>query len=183
MKQNKPPSGIVIQRLDSTGVNAVARDLGSVLVDCVEGGASVSFMAGLTLERASAYWRGIAAQMNDGRTVIAARRAADSPVVGVVQMIPVGIENQPHRAEIAKMLVLRAERGRGVGAALMRAAEDAARAAGRTLLTLDTASDAAARLYERLGWSLAGVIPNYALLPDGRPCATRMYYKDLAKAG
>lgn len=183
MFQNKPESGILIQRLDSLGVSAAAPDLGAVLLDCVEGGASVSFMAGLTLARAAEYWRSIAIHMNDGRAVITARRKEGGAIVGVVQMIPAGVENQPHRAEIAKMLVMRAERGRGIGAMLMHAAEDAARSAGRTLLTLDTASDAAARLYERLGWCLAGVIPNYALLPDGRPCATRIYYKELAKAG
>lgn len=118
--------------------------------------------------------------MADGRGVFVARRPEDGRIIGTVQVIPVQIENQPHRAEIAKMLVLRAARRRGVGAALMRAAEAAAAEMGRTLLVLDTASEDAARLYESLGWTFIGEIPDFALLPDGRPTSTRIYYKDLS---
>ena len=175
--------GWTIERLNAAGVVAAASELAEVLVDCVEGGASVSFMAGLTRARAEQYWRDTASAMDDGRAFFVARSAGDSVVIGAVQMLPIATENQPHRAEIAKMLVRRSQRRRGVGEALMRAAESAAYAAGRTLLTLDTASDAAARLYERLGWTFSGRIPNYALLPDGAPCATLIYYKDLTQSG
>lgn len=183
MKDCNPQNPTRIDRLDAAGVLDAADALGALLVDCVEGGASVSFMAGLTQARAAQYWRSVAASMDDGRAVIIARRTLDRVVIGTVQMIPVCIENQPHRAEIAKMLVRRDQRNRGVGADLMRAAEEAASEAGRTVLTLDTASDVAARLYERLGWTCSGVIPNYALSPDGRPCATRLYYKEISRSG
>jgi GNAT superfamily N-acetyltransferase len=89
-------------------------------------------------------------------------------------------ENQPHRGEISKMLVLTAERGQGIGALLMQAAEADARALGKTLLLLDTASGTAERLYERLGWVRCGTVPNFALMPDGAPCATVFFYKALA---
>lgn len=170
----------LVERLDVQGVLAAADELADVLVDCVAGGASVSFMAGLDLERASAYWRAVGQGMEDGRCVFVARRREDGRIVGTVQVLPVQIENQPHRAEIAKMLVLRTARRRGVGAALVRAAEAAAAAMGRTLLVLDTASEDAARLYESLGWTFVGAIPDFALLPDGRPAPTRIYYKDLS---
>ncbi len=152
--------------------------LASLLVDCVEGGASVSFMAPLSLSKALSFWQGIA---DDVRTGVRALMIADdaSGVVGTVQLILALPENQPHRADISKMLVHRRARRRGIGAALMRAAEDAARQAGKKLLVLDTASDDAERLYARLGWQLAGTIPDYALLPQGGLCSTRIYYRRL----
>jgi len=168
--------------LDADGVRAGAADLAAVLVDCVDGGASVNFMAGFDTARALAFWNDIAARMErDGRHVFAAV-ASDGAIVGTVQLVPAGIDNQPHRAEISKMLVLRSARKRGLGAALMRAAEDTAARTGKTLLNLDTASDDAERLYSALGWKLAGRIPNYALMPDGTPCATALYYKEIASA-
>ena len=168
--------------LDPAGVRAGADDLAAVLVDCVDGGASVNFMAGFDMVRAKKFWNDIAKRMeNDGRHVFAAV-APDGKIVGTVQLVPAGIENQPHRAEISKMLVLRSARKRGLGAALMRAAEEAAAHTGKTLLNLDTASDDAERLYSALGWTLAGRIPNYALMPDGAPCATALYYKEIAAA-
>jgi len=173
--------GYSVRRLDPSGVRDVASELAQVLVDCVEGGASVSFMSGLDLAKARGFWIEVAAKSeSDGRAVFAAIRERDGKVVGTVQMIPAGFENQPHRGEIAKMLVLRSERRRGLGGALMRAAEAAAHEAGKTLLTLDTASDDAERLYRSLGWIEVGRIPDYALLPDGRPCPTIVFYKMLA---
>ena len=88
--------------------------------------------------------------------------------------------NQPHRADVKKLLVHRDTRGRGLGEALMRAVEDAARTRGRTLLVLDTANDAAERLYERAGWTRVGTVPDYALWPDGGFCATTFFWKKLA---
>lgn len=174
------PPGYVIADLDPETIRQQADDLATVLIDCVDGGASVSFMAGLDHLRARRFWLGIADEAErDGRAVLAAIRNSDAKVVGTVQMIPAPYENQPHRGDIAKMLVLRSERERGLGAALMRAAEAAARAAGKTLLVLDTASAEAERVYELLGWIRCGLIPGFALWPDGRPCDTALYYKEI----
>ena len=98
---------------------------------------------------------------------------------GTVQLVLDQPENQPHRADLSKMLVHRRARRQGLGAALMRAAEATARECGKTLLVLDTASDDAERLYERLGWVRVGVIPGYALLPQGGLCGTTVYYRNL----
>jgi ribosomal protein S18 acetylase RimI-like enzyme len=154
--------------------------LADVLIDCVEGGASVSFMAPLPREKAEAFWHGVADGVGRGeRTLMVAEDTATGGAVGTVQVVFGQPENQPHRADVAKMLVMRSARNRGIGAMLMAAAEAAARASGRTLLVLDTGSDEAKRLYERMGWTRVGEIPGYALWPDGRPCATTYYYKSL----
>ena len=153
--------------------------LSDVLIDCVEGGASVSFMWPMTRAKALAYWRDAAASaMRRERMVLAAYDAA-ATIIGTVQVVFAQPENQPHRADIAKMLVHRRGRRRGVGAALLAAAELHALRSGKTLLVLDTASDDAERLYVRQGWSLCGRIPDYALMPDGALCATTVYYKSL----
>jgi GNAT superfamily N-acetyltransferase len=176
------PRGYTIRRLTPRAIRAAADELSAVLIDCVSDGASVSFMAGLGRRKARRFWLGVADQAaRDGRAVLAAVRARDGRIVGTVQMIPAASENQPHRADIAKMLVLREERRRGLGVALMRAAEAAAADAGKTLLTLDTASDGAERLYAALGWTRVGAIPNYALMPDGSPCDTVIYFKALPR--
>jgi GNAT superfamily N-acetyltransferase len=158
---------------------AAAPALAEITLDCVAGGASIGFMADVTHAQVLRFWRQVAtAARSDGRAVIVAER--DGAVLGVVQMIPTRIDNQPHRGEVAKMLVHRSARRAGVGAALMRAAEDAARAKGRTLLVLDTVEGGAGeRLYRRLGWTAVGAIPGYALFPDGAPCATVVFYKAL----
>lgn len=153
--------------------------LADVLMDCVHGGASVSFMHPLPLAKAIDFWRDVAADARrGGRALIVAEDG--SGIIGTVQVVLDQPENQPHRADIAKMLVHRRARRRGVGAALMRAAEDAAREAGKSLLVLDTASDDAERLYVRLGWTLVGAVPDYALLPYGGYCSARFYYRKLA---
>jgi GNAT superfamily N-acetyltransferase len=150
-----------------------------VLIDCVQGGASVSFMHPLSQAKALAFWRRIADDVTSGaRALLIAED--DDGIFGTVQLVLDQPENQPHRADFSKMLVHRRARRLGVGAALMTAAEDAARRAGKTLLVLDTASDEAERLYLRAGWTLAGVIPDYALLPHGGLCATSVYYRKLA---
>lgn len=156
----------------------LAAGLAEVLVDCVEGGASVSFMLPLSHERAAAFWREVGAGVAAGeRALFVAEDEAG--VCGTVQLLLAMPENQPHRADVLKMLVHRRARKQGVGAALMQAAEDAARASGKTLLVLDTASPDAERLYERMGWQSAGVVPDYALLPAGGYCQTRFYYRRL----
>lgn len=159
-------------------------DLSAVLIDCVEGGASVSFMSPLTRERADAFWQGVAEDAAAGeRIVLAALDDANGRIVGTVQVVLKQPENQPHRADIAKMLVHSGARKRGIGAALMRAAEEAARAAGKTVLVLDTVTGGdAERLYERIGWIRSGVIPNYALWPKGGLCDTTVFYKQISSA-
>ena len=152
--------------------------LAEVLADCVEGGASVSFMLPMTRAKAVSFWRNAAKAVARGERLLFVAED-EAGIVGTVQVILDLPENQPHRADVAKMLVHRRARRQGVGERLLQAAEDGARASGRTLLVLDTASDAAARLYSRAGWQVVGVIPGYALLPDGPPCATTYFYKAL----
>ena len=174
------------ERRDDFRIEALTRpcrsdieQLAQVLVDCVEGGASVSFMHPLTLERAEAFWRKIAEDAEEGNLVLIAALDATG-IVGTVQIILDLPENQPHRAEVAKMLVHRRARRRGIGTALMRAVEVMAKALDKTLLVLDTASGDADRLYLRLGWQLVGAIPDFALWPGGGFCDTRIYYRRLA---
>jgi GNAT superfamily N-acetyltransferase len=155
--------------------------LSDVLIDCVEGGASVSFMWPMSRDKAETFWRNNAEGVSRGeRLVIAAEDA--SGIVGTVTIILNVPENQPHRADLAKMLVHRRARRKGVGAALLAAAERSAIRAGKTLLVLDTVTGAdAERLYVRNGWQRCGEIPNYALWPDGRLCPTTIYYKELKR--
>ncbi|MBR1216764.1 GNAT family N-acetyltransferase [Bradyrhizobium sp. U87765 SZCCT0131] len=167
-----------IRRLHTLAEGDIA-GLADVLIDCVEGGASVSFMHPLSRATAMAFWRGIAADVASERRLLLAAVDAGG-IVGTVQVIAAQPDNQPHRADIAKMLVHRRARRHGIGAALMRAAEDAARDAGKTLLVLDTVTDSdAARLYARLGWVLSGHVPDYALWPRGGLCSTSFYYRRL----
>jgi GNAT superfamily N-acetyltransferase len=166
-----------IRRLITLDETAIA-GLAAVLADCVDGGASVSFMAPLSEARAANFWRGQVDEVASGERIIFVAEDAEG-IAGTVQVVAAGSENQPHRADIAKMLVHRRARNKGAGGQLMRAAEDAARAAGKTVLVLDTASPEAERIYLKLGWVLAGEIPDYALLPQGGLCATRLYYRRL----
>jgi len=163
-----------VHALDEKQIDGLA----DVLIDCVEGGASVSFMLPLSRQRAAAYWRHVAEEVAAGRRALFI--AEDSRgVCGTVQLVFATPENQPHRADVSKMLVHRRARKQGLGAALMRAAEQTARECGKTLLVLDTASGDAERLYERMGWVRLGVIPGYALLPNGGLCDTTVYYRTL----
>jgi GNAT superfamily N-acetyltransferase len=170
---------VVVRRLDPGEARAHLDALAAVLVDCVEGGASVSYMAPFPLDDARAAFEEVVADIERGRRVLLA--AFDGgDIVGTVQVNLATPPNQPHRGDIAKLLVRRSARRRGIAAQLMEAAEREALAEGKTLLVLDTVTgDAAERLYERLGWTRVGVIPNYALYPDGRPCATTVFYKQL----
>ncbi len=153
-----------------------------VLRDCVAGGASVSFMHPLTRARAAAFWRRVARGVADGTRALLVAEDAQG-ICGTVQLVFDLPENQPHRADVAKMLVHRRARCRGIGAALLRAAEATARACGRTLLVLDTVTGGdAERLYARLGWQKVGVIPDYALFPQGGFCSTTVFYRALEPA-
>ena len=169
-----------VRRLERVSA-AEIRGLAELLIDCVAGGASVSFMHPLSAEKATAFWTRVAEEVAaGGRALFVAED--EQGIVGTVQLVLDLPENQPHRADLSKMLVHRRARQRGLGAALMGAAEAFARDAGRSLLVLDTASPEAERLYARLGWQLCGVIPRYALLPTGEPCATKYFYRDLGSA-
>jgi GNAT superfamily N-acetyltransferase len=172
------PEPIQIRRVDNFGEGEIA-GLSDVLIDCVEGGASVSFMLPMTRAKAEAFWRRAAAGVARGERVVLAAEDTAGTIVGTVQVILEQPENQPHRGELAKMLVHRRVRKHGVGAALLAAAERSALAAGKTLLVLDTASADAERLYARQGWQPCGQIPHYALMPDGVPCATTFFFKFL----
>ena len=153
--------------------------LSEVLIDCVEGGASVSFLLPMTRTKAETFWRGAAASVARGDRFVLAAEDRAGTIVGTVQVILAQPENQPHRGDLAKMLVHRRARRHGIGAALLEAAERRALSVGKTLLVLDTASGDAERLYARQGWQRCGVIPNYALWPDGSPCATTYFFKFL----
>ncbi len=173
----------MVRRLTAEEARERIPGLSAVLIDCVDGGASVGFLAPLGRERADRFWHAVADGVAAGdRMLFVAEERPDGEVVGTVQIVFARAENQPHRADVSKLLVRRSARGRGVGNVLMGAAEAAARAAGKTLLVLDTASGAAERLYGRLGWRRVGEVPDYALLPDGAPCATTFFYKSLAEA-
>ncbi len=177
-----------IQRLFTVS-EAQIQGLAELLIDCVDGGASVSFMHPLPFAKAAGFWRGVAEGVSRGeRALIVAHGGAGvggherGAVVGTVQLILEQPENQPHRADVSKMLVHRRMRRRGVGEALLRAAEHAARECGKSLLVLDTASVEAERLYARLGWRRCGVIPGFALLPRGGLCDTTYFYRTLSAA-
>jgi len=166
-----------IVRLDAEAALARIGELAEVLVDCVEGGASVSFMSPFTKDEAEEFFRGVVEGVAAGKRILLAA-LDDGKVVGTVQIITAQPPNQPHRADVAKLLVHRRARGAGVGQRLMEAVEEHAQAAGKTLLVLDTVTGAAGeRLYTRLGWTRVGEIPGYALFPDGMPTATTVFYK------
>jgi GNAT superfamily N-acetyltransferase len=168
---------MIVRRLPAVTESQI-HDLALVLIDCVEGGASVSFMTPLPLAKAEAFWHRVAE--NVAREACALIVAEDSTgIVGTVQLMLEQPENQPHRADIAKLLVHRRARRKGVGEALMREAERVARDCGKSLLVLDTASGDAERLYVRMGWKLVGVLPGYALWPGGGLCSTSLYYRTL----
>ncbi|MDO8679910.1 MAG: GNAT family N-acetyltransferase [Acidobacteriota bacterium] len=159
--------------------DALVEELAGVLIDCVDGGASVSFMHPLTRDRAVAFWRRVAQGVAAGERAVLVAEDAHG-VCGTVQLTFDLPENQPHRADLSKMLVHRRVRRQGLGAALMRAAEGTARECGKTLLVLDAVTGGdAARLYERMGWTRVGDIPDYALFPKGGLCSTTVYYRNL----
>lgn len=167
-----------IANLDSAALCAAADDLADVLVDCVEGGASVSFMQPFSRADAASYFRGVASEVERGATVLLAARS-NGRICGTVQLGLDTPPNQPHRADVKKLLVHRAARGRGIGTALMAHVEAVAKQKGRTLLVLDTANGTAERLYIRTGWQLLGTIPDYALWPAGGFCDTTIFWKKL----
>jgi ribosomal protein S18 acetylase RimI-like enzyme len=169
--------------LEAAGATGALEELTDILIDCVEDGASVGFLAPLSITAAREFWQSVVAAVTGERRVLFVARDDDGRIVGTVQLVLAQADNQPHRADIAKLLVHRRARRQGMAEALMSAAESHAAAIGRDVLVLDTATDDAARLYERLGWRRVGSIPDYALNPDGSRCATVLFCKQLAQPG
>jgi GNAT superfamily N-acetyltransferase len=172
---------VEVRRLDAAEARAWLDGLAAVLRDCVDGGASVRYLEPFTLAQARGALEAVAEDVEEGRRVLLAA-FVNGELVGTVQVALAQQPNSPHRAEIAQLLVRRSARRRGIAARLMEQAEREALAEGKTLLVLDTVTgDDAERLYERLGWTKVGVIPEYALYPDGRPCDTTVFFKRLVK--
>ena len=170
---------VTVERLDVNSARQHRDALAAVLVDCVEGGASVSFMTPFTHDEARTFFESVEPGVAAGTRLLLAA-FLDDQVVGTVQITAAWPPNQPHRADVAKLLVRRSARNRGIGRLLMEQAEAEAREQGWTLLVLDTVTgDPAERLYERMGWTKVGVIPNFAFYPDGRPCDTTVFWKAL----
>ena len=167
-----------IRRLRAVDAQQIEQ-LADVLTDCVEGGASVSFMLPFPRATAIAFWQQVAEAVERGARALLVAEDADG-IVGTVQLVLEQPENQPHRADLAKMLVHRRARGQGLGEALLQAADAMAIDCGKTLLVLDTVTGGTAeRLYTRLGWERVGVIPDYALMPEGGLVPTTVFYRKL----
>ena len=168
---------IEIRRLDTAELQAQLDALAAVLYDCVAGGASVGYMAPFSHAEAREAYEAWAAEAERGRRLVLGA-FVNGYLVGTVQVILALMPNQPHRGEIVKLLVHRSARKRGIARLLMEGAEAEARAEGKTLLVLDAVTGGdASRLYERMGWVTVGVVPDFALYPDGRPCDTTYYWK------
>jgi GNAT superfamily N-acetyltransferase len=172
--------GGCVRRVGADEAAGCIEPLAELLLDCVEGGASVSFMWPLARERALAFWRGVAEGVARGERVLLIAEETSGAIVGTAQLLLAQPDNQPHRADVAKMLVHRRARRRGLAQKLLSTLEHEARCEGKTVLVLDTVTGGdAERLYTRGGWQRVGVIPNYALMPDGRPCATTYFHRQL----
>jgi GNAT superfamily N-acetyltransferase len=170
---------VEIRRLEGRELREQLDALAGVLHDCVAGGASVGYMWPFSVDDARRAFEGFANDVDAGRRLLLGA-FLDGELVGTVQVVLAFPPNQPHRGEIARMLVHRSARRRGIAAQLLNAAEQEARAEGKTLLVLDAVTDGdAARLYDRLGWTTVGVVPGFALYPDGRPCDTTYFWKSL----
>jgi len=171
---------ITVRRLSAQQARDSIDALADVLSDCVEGGASVSFMWPLPRERALAFWKGVADGVARGERVLLVAEDGSGRIVGTVQLVTAMPDNQPHRADVAKMLVHRCARRAGIAGRLLAALDEVAREEGKTVLVLDTVTGGdAERLYDRAGWQRVGVVPDYALMPDGAFCATTFFYKHL----
>jgi GNAT superfamily N-acetyltransferase len=166
-----------VRRLDPAEARENLDALAAVLADCVAGGASVGYLAPFSHKDARAVYDDYVCDAEEGRRVILGA-FLDGDLVGTAQLVLAVPPNQPHRAEVARVLVHRSARRRGIAQRLMEQLEHEARAEGKTLLVLDAVTGGdAARLYERIGWNTVGVIPGYALYPDGRVCDTTVFWK------
>ncbi|WP_275787300.1 GNAT family N-acetyltransferase [Pararhizobium gei] len=174
---------ITVRTLTASETATAIPALADILSDCVEGGASVGFLLPYTAADALPYWRGVAAAVAETSSVLITADV-DGTVLGTVQLGIGTMPNQPHRADLKKLLVHRKARGLGLSRLLMDAAEDEAIRHGRHILVLDTATGSPAEaIYERFGWQRVGVIPQYAMMPDGSYCGSTFFYKSLTPAG
>nr|WP_203292193.1 GNAT family N-acetyltransferase [Maricaulis parjimensis] len=172
---------VTLRQLDHTQVRAELTDFAHLLTACVEAGASIGFMAPFSKDEAQAFWTGIANKVEAGdRLIWVAQEEETGQLLGTVQLI-IGLpDNQPHRGDVAKLMVSPSARRRGVARQLMLALEEAARARGLRTLVLDTVTGSPAdSLYRQLGWIEVGPVPDYALFPDGTPCSTTFFYRAL----
>ncbi len=173
-----------VRRLNASEASAAVPALAEILIECVEGGASVSFMPPMAVEKSTQFWTMVADGVARGERALLVAEDDGGTVIGTVQLILALPENQSHRADVAKMLVRRSARRRGVAQRLMEAVDEVARDEGRTVLVLDAVTDGdAARLYSRTGWQRVGDVPNFALMPDGSFCSTTYFYKHLEFLG
>lgn len=171
---------VIVRRVGANEACACIEALADVLIDCVEGGASVSFMLPLSRQKAIAFWRNVADGVVRNERALLIAEDESGQIVGTAQIILAMPDNQPHRADVAKMLVHRKARRQGVAQRLMALVDDTARAEGKSVLVLDTVTGGdAERLYERAGWIRVGTVPKYALMPDGELCGTTFFYKHL----
>lgn len=171
----------MIHVLDAEEARRAISALAEILADCVMGGASVGFMAPCEPQDFTPYWTRIAHEIESSDTLLLVAEH-DSEIVGTVQLGLAQMPNQPHRADLKKLLIRRKARGLGLARKLMDAAETQARMHGKTLICLDTATGSPAEsIYTHFGWQRVGTIPNYALFPDGSPCATTLFYKGLSQ--
>lgn len=172
-----------IRILDSDAALAAITDLCEILSDCINDGASLGFMLPFSPADAEPYWRGVADNVADGSIILAVAEV-EGRAVGTVQVGLASKPNQPHRGDLMKLLVHRSARGAGLSRKLMAAVEKEAARRGRTLLVLDTATGSEAEaIYPRFGWEKVGVIPDYALWPQGGYCGTTLFYKRIADSG
>lgn len=170
---------IEIRALSAEETHSHIADLSAVMIDCVEGGASIGYMSPFSVDDAALYWTSVADNLAEGDVVHLAAFEGQA-VVGTVQIALKQPPNQPHRGDLKKLMVRTSARGKGIARKLMLAAEQAARDHGKTLLVLDTATGSDAEfIYPKLGWQRVGVIPNYAKFPDGRFCDTTVFYKEV----
>ena len=169
-----------VEALDAADYEAAIPELAALLVDAVDSGSSVNFMAGATTEQTAGWWHARVVAVQRGKITLFVARDDSGRIVGSTLIDRSINPNSPHRAEIGKVLVHSSARRQGIATALMTAAEERARSEGRWMLILDTATgSAAAALYESLGWQAAGTIPAYAFTVDGAPESATYYYKDL----
>jgi len=172
---------ITIRQLDSADALECVGVLSDILIDCVQGGASVSFMMPISRQTAEDFWIKVVEGTRRNERILLVAENAAGQIVGTVQLITAQPENQPHRADVAKMLVHREARRQGVARRLLEEVDKVARSAGKSVLVLDTVTGGdASRLYERAGWQRVGDVPNYARMPDGTFCGTTFFHKQVA---
>lgn len=171
-------TNITLRRVGAADVHACIDGLTDVLLDCVEGGASISFMWPLARDKALSFWHKVADGVMHGERALLVAEYSDGRIVGTAQLLLAQPDNQRHRADVAKVLVHSHARRQGIASKLMRAIDDTARDEGKSVLVLDTVTGSDGDgLYAAIGWTRVGVVPRYALMPDGAICDATIFYK------